>query len=263
MNDKSFTDIQRELFQLQDAKYKNFHAKLMPTIDPDRIIGIRTPNLRKLAKQLWKREDVDKAGFMVALPHAYYEENNLHGLFIEQIKDFDECVAALDQFLPYVDNWATCDMMAPKVLGKDKDKLLEAIHRWIVSESVYEVRFSIGMLMRYFLDNDFKPEYADMVLEVSSQEYYINMMRAWYFATALAKQYDAILPYLEENRLDVWTHNKTIQKAVESYRVAPEQKGYLRQLRRGKDEMAVVKMNRNELYDIVNIKKEASKPLEP
>ncbi|MBR1852241.1 MAG: DNA alkylation repair protein [Lachnospiraceae bacterium] len=243
------TQIQKELFALQDLEYKAFHAKLMPTIDPDRIIGIRTPKLRKLAKNLWRQaggstkdgstdhnnnEDDNKAPteqFMNVLPHFYYEENNLHGLFIEQIKDFDVCIAALDRFLPYVDNWATCDMMAPKVLGKDKEKLLCAIRRWITAEPVYEVRFAIGMLMRHFLDEDFKTEYADMVATVSSPEYYINMMRAWYFATALAKQYDAVLPYLAEKRMDVWTHNKTIQKAIESYRITPEQKAELKALR--------------------------------
>ena len=232
MVDKSFKKMQQELFQLQDAEYKSFHTKLIPTIDPACVIGIRTPNLRKLAKQLWKWEDVDKARFMEMLPHTYYEENNLHGLFIEQIKDFDACVEALDRFLPYVDNWATCDMMAPKVLGTDKEKLLSAIRRWIASEYAYEVRFAIGMLMRHFLDEDFRTEYADMVAAVSSQEYYINMMRAWYFATALAKQYDAILPYIQDHRLDRWTHNKTIQKAIESYRITPEQKTELKKLRR-------------------------------
>lgn len=221
--------IREKLFALEDEEYKAFHAKLMPTIDSDRIIGIRTPKLRKLAKDLWKKTVITE--FLDELPHHYYEENNLHGLFIEQMKDFDACIAALDRFLPFVDNWATCDMMAPKVLGKGKEKLLFAIRRWIAAEPVYEVRFAIGMLMRHFLDEDFKTEYADMVAVVSSPEYYINMMRAWYFATALAKQYDAILPYLTERRLDTWTHNKTIQKAIESYRITPEQKEYLRGLK--------------------------------
>ena len=242
--------IRERLFALQDNEYKAFHSKLMPTIDADRIIGIRTPKLRKLAKDLYRQAvgstvkrdnipgnhaDADAAPinlFMKELPHYYYEENNLHGLFIEQIRDFDACIAALDTFLPYVDNWATCDMMAPKVLGKEKEKLLTAIRRWIRADSVYEVRFAIGMLMRHFLDGDFRTEYADMVAAVSSPEYYINMMRAWYFATALAKQYDAVLPYLQENRLDKWTHNKTIQKAIESYRITPEQKAELKALRR-------------------------------
>lgn len=231
----SIDSYREQLFALQDKEYKAFHSKLMPTIDADRIIGIRTPKLRKLAKELWREAQIKGQfsidAFMSELPHHYYEENNLHGLFIEQIEDFDTCIAALDRFLPYVDNWATCDMMAPKVLGKEKKKLLFAIRRWIVAEPVYEVRFAVGMLMRHFLDEDFKTEYADMVAAVSSPEYYINMMRAWYFATALAKQYDAILPYLEENRLDVWTHNKTIQKAIESYRITSEQKEYLRGLK--------------------------------
>lgn len=239
----SIDSYREQLFALQDKEYKAFHSKLMPTIDADRIIGIRTPKLRKLAKNLWRESNTrakdssaDDAPtpaelFMSELPHHYYEENNLHGLFIEQIRDFDACIAALDRFLPFVDNWATCDMMAPKVLGKEKEKLLFAIRRWIAAEPVYEVRFAIGMLMRHFLDEDFKAEYADMVAAVSSPEYYINMMRAWYFATALAKQYDAVLPYLVEDRLDVWTHNKTIQKAIESYRITPEQKEYLRGLK--------------------------------
>ncbi|MDE7270752.1 MAG: DNA alkylation repair protein [Acetatifactor sp.] len=225
--------IREQLFALQDTEYKNFHAKLMPTVDPDLIIGVRTPELRKLSKKLWKMGETD--AFMAELPHHYYEENNLHGFFIEQIKDYDACIDALNVFLPYVDNWATCDMMSPKVLGKNKDRLLAQIRIWLDSEHTYMVRFAIGMLMRHFLDEDFEEIYLDMVADIKSEEYYINMMRAWYFATALAKQYAAVLPYIENCRLDIWTHNKAIQKAVESYRITPEQKNYLRSLKRKGD----------------------------
>ncbi|MCM1100452.1 MAG: DNA alkylation repair protein [Clostridium sp.] len=223
--------IREQLFALQDTEYKAFHAKLIPTVDPERIIGVRTPELRKLAKKLWKTGET--AEFMAELPHLYYEENNLHVFWIEQIRDCEECIAALDTFLPHVDNWATCDMTAPKVLGRHKERLIGAIRVWIASEHTYAIRFGMGMLMRHFLDEDFDAEYPDMVAEFSSEEYYVNMMRAWYFATALAKQYDAVIPYIREQRLDVWTHNRTIQKAVESYRITPEQKNYLRSLRRG------------------------------
>lgn len=222
--------IREQLFALQDTEYKAFHARLMPTVDPNLIIGVRTPELRKLAGKLWKTGET--AGFMSELPHLYYEENNLHGFWIERIKDCEECIAALDIFLPYVDNWATCDMMSPKVLGKNKERLLAAIRVWIASEHTYEIRFAIGMLMRHFLEEEFDTEYPDMVADTSSEEYYVNMMRAWYFATALTKQYDRVIPYIRDHRLDIWTHNKAIQKSVESYRITPEQKNYLRSLRR-------------------------------
>ncbi len=246
-------DIQQRLFELQDMEYKAFHAKLMPTIDPDTIIGVRTPALRKLAKELWKEASgrkpavqntdggnraaeyftrADLEEFWRSLPHRYYEENNLHGFLLEFIKDYDECVRALDAFLPYVDNWATCDMMAPKVLEKHREELLGQIHVWLSDRHPYTVRFAIGLLMRFYLDEAFDAAYPELVAGVQSEEYYVNMMRAWYFATALAKQYEAIVPYLEENRLDAWTHNKSIQKAVESLRITPEQKLYLKGLKR-------------------------------
>ena len=221
--------ITEQLFALQDIDYKQFHSKLMPTINPDVIIGVRTPELRKLAKQLNKSTDVEL--FMQELPHRYYEENNLHGFLIESIKEFDACIAALNQFLPYVDNWATCDMMAPKVLKKDLPRLYEWVKVWIASAETYAVRFGVNMLMKYFLDEAFLPEYPALVASIQSEEYYVKMVVAWYFATALAKQYDAVLPYIEEHRLDAWTHNKTIQKAVESYRISPEQKLYLKTLK--------------------------------
>ena len=221
--------ITEQLFALQDIDYKQFHSKLMPTINPDVIIGVRTPELRKLAKQLDKSTDVEL--FMQELPHRYYEENNLQGFLIESIKEFDACIAALNQFLPYVDNWATCDMMAPKVLKTDLLRLYEWVKVWIASGETYTIRFGVNMLMKYFLDEAFLPEYPALVASIQSEEYYVKMVVAWYFATALAKQYDAVLPYIEEHRLDAWTHNKTIQKAVESYRILPEQKLYLKTLK--------------------------------
>jgi len=219
-------NITGQLFALQDIEYKQFHSKLMPTINPDVIIGVRTPELRKLAKQLAKSTNVET--FLQELPHRYYEENNLHGFLIESIMDFDACIVALNQFLPYVDNWATCDMMAPKVLKKDLPKLYEWVKIWIASGETYTVRFGVNILMKYFLDEAFLPEYPALVASIRSEEYYVKMVVAWYFATALAKQYDVVLPYIKEHRLDIWTHNKTIQKAVESYRISPEQKAYLK-----------------------------------
>ena len=215
-----------KLFAMQDADYRDFHAKLIPNIPYETIIGVRTPALRAFSKEFWK--SAEKDAFMARLPHTYYEENNLHGFLIELIRDFDETVAALDAFLPYVDNWATCDMMNPKSLKKDKTALLAVIRRWLASEHPYTVRFGIKTLMQYYLGDDFRAEYAEMVLAVESEEYYVNMMRAWYFATALAFQYEAILPLLAENRMDIFTHNKTIRKAVESFRITDEQKAELR-----------------------------------
>lgn len=221
--------ITEQLFALQDLEYKQFHSKLMPTITPDVIIGVRTPQLRSLAKKM--RESTEVEPFMNQLPHHYYEENNLHGFLIENIKDFDSCIAALNIFLPYVDNWATCDMMSPKVLKKDLPKLYEQIKKWIASGETYTIRFGVNMLMKYYLDEAFLTEYPELVASIDSEEYYVKMVVAWYFATALAKQYDAVLPYLTEHRLDAWTHNKTIQKAVESYRITAEQKTYLKTLK--------------------------------
>ena len=221
--------VHAELFEMQDHTYRDFHAKLMPTIDKETVIGVRTPMLRAYAKKFGKTADA--VTFLEVLPHKYYEENNLHGLLIEQIKDYPACIAAIERFLPYVDNWATCDMIALRTMKKHLDVFIQEVYSWMASDHPYIVRFGIGMLMRYYLDEQFKPEYPKKVAEIKSDEYYVNMMRAWYFATALAKQYDQILPYLEEKKLDTWTHNKTIQKAVESYRIAPEQKRYLRTLR--------------------------------
>ena len=221
--------IQAELWEMQDTGYKDFHAKLIPTVAPEAIIGVRTPQVRKYAKQLAK--DPQIGDFLAQLPHKYYDENNVHAFVVEQIRDYGECLAQTERFLPYIDNWATCDMMAPKVFARHKEKLLEPIRRWIASSETYTIRYGVGMLMRFYLDEDFRPEYLQWVADIQSEEYYVNMMRAWYFATALAKQYEEVLPCLEEKRLDGWTHNKAIQKACESYRMTAEQKKYLRSLK--------------------------------
>ena len=223
-------EILQRLFALQDLKYRDFQAKLMPTVDKNTIIGVRTPELRKLAKEFARREDV--GAFLDELPHTYYDENNLHGFLLCEEKDFDRVITRLEDFLPYIDNWATCDLLSPKVFKKHKAELLPHIRRWLASSKVYTVRFGIEMLMSHYLDEGFVPEYLDAVAAVHSEEYYVNMMIAWYFATALTKQYDAALPYLVEQRLAPWTHNKTIQKAIESYRITDERKAYLRSLKR-------------------------------
>lgn len=223
-------EILQRIFTLQDLQYRDFQAKLMPTVDKSTIIGVRTPELKKLAKEFGKREDV--GAFLDELPHTYYDENNLHGFLLCEDKDFDRVIARLDAFLPYVNNWATCDLLSPKVFKKHKAALLPHIRRWLTSDKVYTIRFGIETLMSHYLDADFAPEYLDWVAAVESEEYYVNMMIAWYFATALAKQYDAALPILLEQRLAPWTHNKTIQKAIESYRITDEQKAYLRTLKR-------------------------------
>lgn len=221
--------IRQDLLEMQDLKYKEFSQKLTPTIQPENVIGIRTPILRDYAKKLYKENDLTP--FWDEIPHKYYEENNVHAFLIEQIKNYEECIRRLDQFLPYVDNWATCDMMSPKVFKKHKEELLCKIQEWVKAEEVYTVRFGVGALMTHFLDGDFEEKQFELVISIESQEYYINMMRAWYFATALAKQYDAALQVLLEKKLDVWTHNKAIQKACESHRVEKEQKEYLRTLK--------------------------------
>ena len=222
-------EIRNELYALQDETYREFQKKLIPTADPDSVIGVRTPALRSFAAQLLKREDVD--AFLDDLPHRTFDENQLHAFILSGMKDYGKCVKRVGQFLPYVDNWATCDQMSPKVFKKHKQELLEQIRQWLGSDHTYTVRFAIGMLMEHFLDEDFDPVYPEMVSKIRSEAYYINMMIAWYFATALAKQYEQILPYLEERKLADWTHNKTIQKAIESYRIIPEQKAYLRSLK--------------------------------
>ena len=223
------TQIQDNLFKMQDLKYRDFQAKLMPTVDKNRIIGVRTPLLRQYAKALSTSPLAPR--FLASLPHSYYEEDNLHAFLIEYIRDFDPCITALDKFLPYVDNWATCDGMNPRVLATQPTSLLAHTEKWLRSNHTYTIRFGILSLMRYFLDDGFDVKYAQRVADVCSSEYYVNMMRAWYFATALAKQYDAILPFIENHSLDKWTHAKAIQKACESYRITPQQKEYLKSLK--------------------------------
>ena len=223
-------EIRKELKKLQDIGYRKMQVTIIPTVSADSIIGVRTPALRQLAKEFSKREDI--SAFLEDLPHKYFEENQLHAFILSGMKDAENCIKLVDSFLPYVDNWATCDQMSPKVFKKHKELLLEYVNKWIGSGHTYVKRFAIGMLMEHFLDEDFKTSYLTKVSKIRSEEYYVNMMTAWYFATALAKQYEAALPFIEGQKLDKWTHNKSIQKAVESYRITPEQKEYLKSLRR-------------------------------
>lgn len=222
-------EIRRKLFSLQDIKYRDFQAKLIPGKTAEIMIGVRTPELRKLAKELGKREDIGE--FLGDLPHEYFDEDQLQAFIISGMKDYKGCMEEVCRFLPFVDNWATCDQMSPKVFKKHRPALANQADKWLDSDRTYTVRFGIGMLMEHFLDEDFDLKYPERVAGLRSDEYYINMMIAWYFATALAKQYDAIIPYIENRRLDIWTHNKTIQKAIESYRITPEKKEYLRTLK--------------------------------
>ena len=221
--------IKNELLSMADPKYKDFSAKLTPTVAPERVIGIRIPALRKYAKQLYK--DGRAPVILNEENHEFFEEDNLHAFLIEQIKDVDVCIAELDRFLPCIDNWATCDSLRPKALAERKDILISKIYEWISSEHEYTVRFAIECLMLYFLDGDFDEKYLALVASVKREEYYVKMMVAWYFATALAKQWEQTLPYLKEGKLSEWVHKKTIQKACESYRITAEQKEYLKGLK--------------------------------
>ena len=221
--------VQQDLFTMQDLKYRDFHAKLMPTVDKDSVIGVRVPMLRAYAKKFGKTEEAKQ--FLEILPHQYYEENNLHGLLIDQMKDYELCIEELIRFLPYINNWATCDILSVKAVKGHLDSYIKNIYQWLESDYTYTIRFGINMLMRYYLEEEFKIEYPEKVAAIRSEEYYVNMVRAWYFATALAKKDDQVLPFLEEQKMDVWTHNKTIQKAIESYRITLEQKEYLRTLK--------------------------------
>ena len=222
------TEIQERLLDMQEVAYGDFSAALLPTVARERVMGVRLPLLRKFAKQL----DPDTAAqFLKELPHTYLEENHLHSFLIGQMRDVDACYAALDAFLPYVDNWAVCDSLRPKALLADRERLILQIETYLNSEHAYTVRFGIELLMLYFLEEHFSPSYPARVAAVPCEEYYINMMIAWYFATALALQWDAVLPYVQEHRLPAWVHRKTIQKALESYRITPEQKQLLRALR--------------------------------
>ena len=222
-------EIRKELFHLQDEKYRDFQKKLIPAIDPDTVIGVRTPALRQYAKQLVKRADIQ--AFLDDLPHQYFDENQLHAFVISGMKDYEQCMQEVIRFLPYIDNWATCDQLSPKVFKKHRAELMQMIKIWICSEKTFTIRFAIGMLMEHFLDEDFDPVYPAMAAGVRSEEYYVNMMIAWYFATALAKQYASAIGFIEQQQLDVWTHNKAIQKSLESYRITPEQKEYLKTLK--------------------------------
>jgi len=222
-------EIRSELMSLRDDGYRDMQCRILPTVDPGTIIGVRTPDLRRLAKQVAKREDVDQ--FLQILPHSYFDENQLHAFILSEIRDYRICVDSVSRFLPYIDNWATCDQLSPKVFGRHKAELLPRIREWIADGRTYTVRFGVGMLMQHYLDEAFDPAYPSLVAQIRSDEYYVRMMVAWYFATALAKQYDAVIPFLEQKKLEPWTHNKTIQKAVESYRITAEQKDYLRSLK--------------------------------
>lgn len=224
--------IQETLFSMQDTEYRDFQAKLIPGYATDTMIGVRTPELRKYAKALLKEGDV--SAFLSELPHRYFDENQLHAFLLSEMKDYESVLVELRRFLPYVDNWATCDQLSPKVFKKHPAELIDEIRCWMASEHIYTIRFGIGMLMQHYLNEHFQPEYLAWVAAVQSEEYYVNMMRAWYFATALAKQYEATIPLLEQQQLDTWTHNKTIQKARESYRITDAQKDYLKTLRRQK-----------------------------
>ncbi len=221
--------ITEKLFSMQDIAYRDFHAKLIPTVDKERVIGVRTPQLRKFAKEFFK--DRDAAEFLELLPHKYYEENNLHAFLIEQVKDYRTAMQLTENFLPYVDNWATCDCFSPKVFKKNPQEVYEKCKLWIVSPQTYTVRYAIVTLLANYLDSEFKEEMLDLVASVRSDEYYINMAIAWYFSMALVKQYDAALPYIREQKMEKWVHNKAIQKSVESYRIDAETKAYLKTLK--------------------------------
>ena len=224
------TEIQQQLFQWRDEQYKAFQLPLIPTQAPETVIGVRMPQLRQYAKTLVKGEQ--REAFLRELPHTYHEEMLLHVLLLSQEKDFDRLIAGTERTLPYIDSWAVCDTFSPKLFRKHTDELLPHIERWLMSPHEYTVRFGVKMLMDFYLDEQFSPAYPAKVAAVRHEGYYVRMMKAWYFATALARQYDAVIPYLAERRLDVWTHNKTIQKAVESYRIPDERKAYLKTLRR-------------------------------
>lgn len=223
--------MKEKLFALQDLEYRDFCSSLMPTVEKRTVIGVRTPCLRNLAREV--RGSAEAEAFLQTLPHAYYEENNLHGCLISLGKDYETVLGQVEEFLPYVDNWATCDMLSPPVLRKNLEKLFPVLKRWLASGHTYTVRFAVKTLMSWYLDAEFSPEVLALAAQACCEEYYINMAVAWLFATALAKQYDAAVVYLEEGRLPKWVHNKTIQKAIESYRVSGEKKEYLRTLKKG------------------------------
>jgi len=223
------TPLQERLYALSDKKYAEFQAKLTPGVPAETFIGVRVPQLRKFAKEYAK--EPESKTFLQSLPHKYYDENLLHGLLISQIKDYEQSLGLMEEFLPYIDNWAVCDITSPKVFARHKEEFLPVIRKWAKSAHTYTCRFGIEMLMSHYLDSDFKPEYLQIPAAARGEDYYIRMMVAWFFATALAKQWDATIPYLQNRTLEQWTHNKTIQKARESFRITPEQKDYLQTLR--------------------------------
>lgn len=223
-------NIQKRLLELSDEKNADFSAKLTPGIDREKFLGVRIPASRKLAKEIIKENE--HKDFLNSLPHKYYDENILHSILISEIKDYDECIKYVDEFLPYVDNWAVCDTMSPKAFKNKHERLMNDILRWVDSDQTYTIRFGLKMLMAHFLDNDFKNEYLKIPAKIKSDEYYINMMIAWFYATALAKQWDSTIVYIENGVLDKWVHNKAIQKARESYRITAEQKEYLKSLKK-------------------------------
>lgn len=224
------TEIQKRLFELSDSEYAAFQAKLAPNIAAESCMGVRVPALRKFAAEFSRTPECTE--FLNSLPHEYYDENLLHSILLEKWKDYDDCLEKVERFLPYVDNWAVCDTLRPKIFAKHKAELMEKVKKWIASEKTYTCRFGVDMLMTHYLDDVFQPEYLELPVQVTSEEYYVRMMIAWYYATALAKQWESTIPYLEQKRLSVWSHNKTIQKAIESYRITDEQKIYLKTLRR-------------------------------
>lgn len=223
-------NIQKRLFELSDEKNADFSAKLTPGIDREKFLGVRIPASRKLAKEIIKENE--HKDFLNSMPHKYYDENILHSILISEIKDYDECIKYVDEFLPYVDNWAVCDTMSPKAFKNKHERLMNDILRWVDSDQTYTIRFGLKILMAHFLDNDFKNEYLKIPAKIKSDEYYINMMIAWFYATALAKQWDSTIVYIENGVLDKWVHNKAIQKARESYRITAEQKEYLKSLKK-------------------------------
>lgn len=223
-------NITEELFKLQDKDYSVFQKRLIPNIEPETIIGVRVPQLRVFAKKIMG--SIEAREFVDSQPHKFYDENMLHGILLSGIKDYERCVFEVDRFLPFVDNWAVCDSMSPKVLAKNPEALMSKIREWTASPRTYECRFGLRMLMDNFLDKNFRAEYLEIPAAVKSDEYYVNMMIAWFYATALAKRWDETVVYLERGVLDRWIHNKTIQKACESYRINEGQKAYLKRLKR-------------------------------
>ncbi len=223
------TEIQKKLYNMQDVKYKSFNSKLIPNVPLEKQIGVRIPDIRRLAKEIRNTEEAKE--FLSQLPHEYFEENNLHGYLLETIDDFDTAIEMTEKFLPFIDNWATCDTMSMKVFSKNIPALYEKIKVWLKSEDTYTIRFGVNMLMKFFLDENFSEEVLKLVAEIQNKEYYVNMVRAWFFQAAMAKQRDYMLPYLTERKLDKWTHNKTIQKCRESFRISDKDKKLLKEMK--------------------------------